>query len=92
MISSYYIYYKAREDAGVRERVAQMQSELEKTCGVRGRLLRREEDATTWMEVYEGIADTPRFERELNEAIARHGLLTLLGPDGKRHTERFIEI
>lgn len=92
MISNYYIYYKAQEQAGVRERVRRMQAELEKTCGVRSRLLRREEDATTWMEVYEGIADAPRFERELSAAIARHGLLTLLEPDGKRHTERFIEV
>jgi hypothetical protein len=92
MISNYYIYYQARAEADVRERVRRMQLELEKTCGLRGRLLRREEDATTWMEIYEGIADAPRFEHELDEAIARHGLLALLEPDGKRHTERFIEI
>jgi DNA-binding transcriptional regulator YdaS (Cro superfamily) len=64
---------------------------LARETGVQGRLLRRSEDATTWMEVYEGVTDCAAFERALAAAVERHDLRQLLAPGTQRHVECFIE-
>lgn len=89
---SYYIYY--RTDAGadavqLRATVVAMQAELAKATGVSGRLLRRVDDRTTWMEIYEDVAEPERFERELAACVARFHLRALLQPGTERHVERF---
>ena len=43
---------------------------VEERFGVRGRWMRRGDDSSTFMEVYEGVQDPPAFERLL-EAEAR---------------------
>jgi hypothetical protein len=87
---SYYIYYRTGADAArVRAVVAPMQAELASLTGVAGRLLRRVDDATTWMEVYEEVADAARFEEALAAAVERFGLRALLAADAERHVERF---
>jgi hypothetical protein len=54
---------------------------IEKEFGVRGRWMRRRDDASTYMEVYEGVNDEQAFEALLaREAPA-------LGPE--RRVERF---
>jgi len=80
-----YIYYRVLPGLEVRCRaaVAAMQAELR----VPRRLLRRADDAATWMEVYEGVDEA--FATRLETAVVRHGLPALLTPDG-RHVERFV--
>lgn len=87
MTHSLYLYYKvAHFDAGLHRRLLALQQELCTRCGVTARLLRRRDDPTTWMEVYEGIADDTAFAASLAEAAERHGVSALIGA---RHAEWF---
>ena len=91
MLLNYYIYYRvASSDAArVRKVVDALQSALCEETGVQGSLLRRDDDATTWMEIYENVADPPTFERVLDRLLAQHHFDRCLPPDSRRHTERF---
>ena len=90
MSRSYYVYYRSQAAAAtVREAVGAMQSALARATGVQGRLLRRAEDDGTWMEIYEGVEDPSRFERELAAAVGTSRLEALLAPGAARHVERF---
>jgi len=80
---NYYIYYKV--DPGrlvaLRPSVEALFKKIEAAFGVRGRWMRRRDDPTTYMEVYEGVKDEKAFEALLaREAPA-------LGPE--RRLERF---
>jgi len=87
---SYYVYYRTGADAArVRATVAPMQAWLAERTGVAGRLLRRVEDATTWMEIYEEVPDPAAFEETLAAAVERFGLRALLTAGADRHVERF---
>ena len=55
---------------------------IERECGVRGRWMHRRDDATTYMEVYEGVKDDAVFERLLEREGAKLGV--------QRRTERFV--
>ena len=57
-------------------------SALERECGVRGRWMRRRDDPATYMEVYEGVADSAKFEAVLQRESAGLGL--------QRRTELFV--
>ncbi|WP_018410839.1 DUF4936 family protein [Methyloversatilis thermotolerans] len=87
----YYIYYRIdpHREAALRAAVASMQASLRAATGVAGRLRRRLDDPSTWMEVYEGVTDPRRFEIELGLHVLRHGLVEYLKQDGVRHLERF---
>lgn len=90
MKRSYYIYYRTPADATrIRAAVGAMQAALAAATGVAGRLLHRVDDRTTWMEIYEDVVDPDRFERELDLAVERSGLRTLLAAGAERHVERF---
>jgi hypothetical protein len=52
--------------------------------------MRRADDPTTWMEVYEPVQDPSGFERSLATAVARFGMERLLAADARRHVERFV--
>jgi len=88
---SYYIYYRVPAENAKRARaaVSAMQRDLCEVTGVSGRLLRRRDDQATWMEIYENIADTARFEAELSEQVERHGLSAVLAPGASRKLEIF---
>jgi len=82
-VTHYYVYYRvdaARVDA-LRTAVEALFREVERACGVRGRWMRRRDDPTTYMEVYEGVRDESAFEALLARASAPLGL--------ERRTERF---
>lgn len=82
-----YVYYRVqpgRED-DCRAAVMAMQTEL----GVAPSLLRRADDPSTWMEIYEGQDEA--FAARLDDAARRHGLAAFLAGDGARHCERFVE-
>lgn len=89
MRSSFYIYYRVgpQDAARVRAVVEELQRVLFEHTGVTGRLLRREDDAETWMEVYENVPDPEGFQQLLEEELQRLGLDTLAG--STRHTEIF---
>jgi hypothetical protein len=88
---SYFIYYRASGDESeLRAAVGAMQQALAQETGVAGRLMRRADDPTTWMEVYEPVQDAPRFERSLAAAVARFEIDRLLAADAQRHVERFV--
>jgi hypothetical protein len=88
---SYYIYYRSPRGAHeVRAAVGEMQAALARSTGVAGRLLRRADDPTTWMEVYEPVPDATHFERHLAAEVARCGIDRLLDAGALRHVERFV--
>ena len=91
MNSSYYIYYRVPAENAVRARtaVSAVQRELSETTGIGGRLLRRRDDETTWMEIYENVTDAARFEAQIAQLVERHGLAALLAPGSSRKQEIF---
>jgi quinol monooxygenase YgiN len=80
---NYYVYYKI-DPARLEEMRAAVQSlfsAVERECGVRGRWMRRRDDPTTYMEVYEGVSGEAAFEALLEREGARLGVA--------RRVERF---
>jgi hypothetical protein len=55
---------------------------VEQQAGIRGRWMRRRDDPTTYMEVFEGVKDEAAFEALLDREGARFGV--------PRKVERFI--
>lgn len=89
---SYYVYYRIRADADRDQalcRIRAMQATLHERTGVPGRLMVRHGDASTWMEVYEPVADPPAFDIALQQAVADAGVLELIEPGSARHIEPF---
>ena len=91
MSSSYYIYYRVPREYAQRARAAieALQRELSEATGIGGRLLRRRDDDTTWMEIYESVPDHAAFEVRLAELVERHGVLAWLAPGSSRKQEVF---
>lgn len=91
MTLCYYVYYKVpRENAGrARAAVEQLQRDVAANTGVQGRLLRRRDDETTWMEIYENVPDAAKLEAALGDQARRHGIAALLAPGSGRKTEVF---
>lgn len=89
---SLFIYYRVADKAKgeVARAVSAMQARLLRESGARGRLLRRADDAATWMEIYEGVSDAPAFEASLDHLVREYGLDRLLAEGETRHFERFI--
>ncbi len=88
---SLFIYYRVADEAKgeVERAVSAMQARLLQESGARGRLLRRADDAATWMEIYEGVSDGPAFEASLEHLVRECGLDRLLAEGETRHFERF---
>jgi hypothetical protein len=93
-VLNYFVYFRLRDgldaddvSAGIRA----MQASLARDTGVSGRLMRRRDDAATWMEIYEGVADAATFEQALSRTVAAHDLERLIEPGSARHMERFLE-
>lgn len=79
---NYYVYYKVPPDRDVRAAVQVLFSLIEEQFSVRGRWMRRRDDPTAYMEVYEGVRDERAFEALLEREGAKLGL--------SRKVERFI--
>ena len=88
---NFYIYYRvpALNAERVRAAVNALQRELSDITGIGGRLLRRRDDETTWMEIYENVSDSARFEAEIAGLVERHGISALLAPGSSRKQEVF---
>ena len=81
---NYNVYYKVGQEELVRVRatVSTLFDLIEVKCGVRGRWMRRRDDPSTYMEVYEGVQDEAAFEALLEREGARLGVA--------RKLERFV--
>jgi hypothetical protein len=84
-----YVYYRVSADTpAVREAIDRFIDDVEAVTNVRGHLLARCDDATTWMEVYGPITDVLPFKDALARLVDRHRMIALTR-DGRRHTECF---
>jgi IMP cyclohydrolase len=83
-VTSYFVYYRveAGRVASLRDEVHRMFRTIEAATGVRGRWMRRRDEAATYMEVYEAVGDEAAFESLLASEGAKLGL--------ERHIERFV--
>lgn len=81
---NYYIYYKLDPvgAAALRPAIEALFRAAERECAVRGRWMRRRDDPSTYMEVYEGVDDEAAFEALLEREGAKLGF--------ERKVERFI--
>jgi hypothetical protein len=82
-VTSYFVYYRvdAQRVPALRPQVEAVFHAVERAMGVRGRWMRRRDEPTTYMEVYENVADEQAFEALLERETAALGL--------QRHVERF---
>ncbi len=89
MRCNFYIYYRvpAEDSSRLRGAVEELQRVLAARTGINGRLLCREDDPRTWMEIYENVPDAEGFEQLLETELERLGLEVLIG--SARHTEIF---
>ena len=73
---NYYVYYKVAPDraAALRALVQSLFVQIETHTGVRGRWMRRRDDPSTYMEVYEGVRDAAAFEALLEREGAKLGV------------------
>jgi hypothetical protein len=83
-LTNYYVYYRVdpARVAALAPAIQGLFGAVERETGVRGTWMRRRDDATTYMEVYEGVEDEQRFEAVLERESAGLGL--------ERRTERFV--
>jgi len=73
---NYYVYYRLSPDQvhEARNTVRSLFAAVEKACGVRGRWMRRRDDPSTYMEVYEDVKDEAAFEALLYRDGAKLGV------------------
>ena len=81
---NYYVYYRLDPERVplARSSVNDLFEKIEKQFGVRGRWMRRRDDPTTYMEVYEGVQDEAAFEALMETNGARIA--------SNRRLERFV--
>ena len=81
---NYYVYYKVAPGQleGFRLSIHKLFDLVERQHGIRGRWMRRRDDPSTYMEVYEGVKDEAGFETLLEREGAKLGVA--------RKLERFI--
>ena len=83
-MTNFYVYYRvdASKLDSLRASVESLFAKIERETGVRGRWMKRRDDSSTYMEVYEGVADDKAFEAMLSREAAVLGL--------ERRVERFV--
>jgi hypothetical protein len=86
---SYYIYYRVAQPVQAQTLVRHIQAALKDKTGIDGRLLRKRDDPTTWMEIYEDVGDIDVFEQCLAAAVQATNFEAILVTGGVRHMECF---
>jgi hypothetical protein len=88
----FYIYYRiaAAHAADARTALEGVMHALERRFAVSGRLLRGQNDAELWMEVYENVGDPVPFEAAMNRLLVETRFASWLAPGSARRTERFV--
>lgn len=92
---SIYVYYRLRADVSAEvacARITSMQERVTIRSRSASRLMRRLEDPTTWMEVYEQVGNVREFEAVLAAEVAEAGLDDLIEPGSARHIEHFVDV
>ena len=90
-MNHYYIYYRVKDDdAETETQIRAMQTRLACRSGVTGHLLKRRDDPSTWMEIYENVADSNNFEHQLARAVSEFDVDMFLAGDGRRVIECFV--
>jgi Domain of unknown function (DUF4936) len=91
-VTNYYVYYRVDPaQLGILGiEIEKLFGKIEKEFGIRGRWMRRRDEPTTYMEVYEGVRDANAFEAMLEAQSERLGLARLLPPGATRRREIFI--
>jgi hypothetical protein len=91
-VTNYYVYYRvdAQSLNVLRLSVQDLFNAIERKTGVRGRWMRRRDEATTYMEVYEGVNDEASFETLLEREWEHLGLQRFLAAGTARRREIFI--
>jgi len=87
-----YIYYRVAAPHAVAARMALRATlhALQERLGIVGHLFEGEAEPLLWMEVYENLPDTQRFETTLNGLLAAHHFEGFLSPGSVRRVERFV--
>lgn len=90
-MASVYVYYRIDPAQAplAAARIDALLGTMAAHCATPPRRLRRCDDASTWMEVYEGIADRAEFAAALNAAAAAQNCAAFI--QGERHLECFAE-
>ena len=85
-MSNYYVYYRveAEKRGALKTEVQKLFTLIEKQTGVRGRWMRRRDDPSTYMEIYENVSDEKAFEAVLEREGAEFGV--------PRNAEVFISV
>ena len=83
-MTSYYVYYRVENADSLRPKVKKLFQTIEAETRVQGRWMRRRDDPSTYMEVYEGVSDEKAFEAILERESAPLRLA--------RKTETFIDV
>ena len=87
--TSIHVYYRVATDSvGARKRIGRLLADIETRTGVRGTLLARSDDPTTWMETYAPVTRAAAFRRVL-DLLAQEHEAAALTTDGQRHVEAF---
>lgn len=86
---SYFIYYRVAQPEQAQALVRRIQSVLKDQTGIQGHVLRKRDDPSTWMEIYQGVGDAGAFEQCLATAVQATNFATVLVAGGARHTECF---
>ena len=85
-MTNYYVYYRVDESRvdALRLSVQELLKAIKRKTGISGRWMRRRDDPSTYMEVYEGVRDMAAFEALLERETKSFGL--------QRRNEIFTEI
>ena len=76
--TSFYVYYRIAADSmSARKRVFALFADIEARTGIRGTLLARSDDPTTWMETYGPVTRAASFRRLLATLALAHEAATL---------------
>lgn len=87
----YYIYYRVKDDdAETETQIRAMQARLACRSNINGRLLKRRNDSSTWMEIYENVADSIHFEHQLARTVSEFDVDMFLASGGQRVIECFV--
>lgn len=88
-MASIYVYYRIDPVQALlaAARIDALLGAMAAHCATPPRRLQRCDDASTWMEVYEGIADQAAFAAALHAAVAAQGCRVFI--QGDRHLECF---
>ena len=83
-MTNYYVYYRvdAERAGSLKAEIEKLLERIQKQSGARGRWMRRRDDPSTYMEVYEGVTDANAFEAFLEKETRTMGV--------ERRVERFI--